>query len=223
MSETLVAVRGESVLEVEPEIATVMVTVDSQDKDRARALSSLDIRHRALLALLHEYEAATEAVTSGGVHVQPQFKDERTREKITGHLAARGVTVRITEFSVLGELLGRAAAVAAHRVDGPFWSLRDDSPVILQARTHAIHDAVQRARQYATALGGTITELREIADIGLGGGGERFGVPMAAGGISHAGRAAEPIEFDVTPAAQTVVGSVEARFTMAGADLAVVP
>ena len=54
MSEALVAVRGEAVLEVEPEIAKVIVTVESQDKDRGRALASLDARHRRLLDLAGE-------------------------------------------------------------------------------------------------------------------------------------------------------------------------
>jgi uncharacterized protein YggE len=222
MSDALVAVRGEAVLDVEPEIATVIVTVESQDKDRARALASLDSRHRGLLAVLEEYRAATETVDSGGVHVQPQFKDERTRGKITGHLAMRSVTVQITEFSVLGELLGRVVADAAFRVDGPYWSLQPDSPVILRARTDAVHDAVRRAREYAKALGGTITEVREVSDIGLGGAGA-FPMATPAAGMMHGTRSMESVEFDVTPVSQTVHGLVEARFTMTGADLSVVP
>jgi uncharacterized protein YggE len=222
MSDVLVAVRGEAVLDVDPEIATVIVTVESQDKDRARALAALDSRHRGLLAVLEGYRAAIETVDSGGVHAQPQFKDERTRGKITGHLAMRSVTVQVTEFSVLGELLGRVAADEAHRVDGPYWSLRPDSSVILRARTDAVHDAVRRAREYAKALGGTISEVREVSDIGLGGAGA-FPMAAPAAGMMHGTRSMESVEFDVTPVSQTVHGLVEARFTMTGADLSVVP
>jgi uncharacterized protein YggE len=222
MSDVLVAVRGEAMLDVEPEIATVIVKVESQDKDRVRALAALDSRHRGLLAGCEEYRAAIEAVDSGGVHVQPQFKDERIRGKVTGHLAMRSVTLRVTEFSVLGELLGRVAGDEAHRVDGPYWSLRPDSPVILRARTDAVHDAVRRAREYARAIGGTITGVREIADIGLGGAGA-FAMPAPTAGIVHGARSMELVEFDVTPVPQTVHGVVEARFTMTGADLSVVP
>jgi uncharacterized protein YggE len=222
MSDALVAVRGEAVLDVEPELATVIVTVESQDKDRTRALASLDALHRGLLAVCEEHRAAIETVDSSGVHVQPQFKDERTRGKVTGHLALRSVTVQVTEFSALGELLGRVAADAAFRVDGPYWSLRPDSPVILRARTDAVHDAVRRAREYAKALGGTISELREISDIGLGGAGA-FAMPSPAAGMVHGVRSMESVEFDVTPVSQTVHGLVEARFTMTGAVLSVVP
>jgi uncharacterized protein YggE len=221
MSDALVAVRGEVVLEVEPEIATVIVTVESQDKDRARALASLDAQHRSLLALVSENQAAMESVDSSRVHVSPQFKDERTRGKITGHLARRTVTFRVKDFSVLGDLLGRAAADEVRELDGPFWSLRSGSPAILQARTQAVHDAVHRARAYAAALGGTITDVREIADIGLGGNGNGFGGPVRAARFTGASMP-EPAEFDVTPVAQTVRAAVEARFTMTAPDLSIV-
>jgi uncharacterized protein YggE len=219
----LVAVRGESVLEVEPELAMVIVTVESQDKDRGRAIAALDARHRSLLALAGEYQSAVDAVESSRVHVAPQFKDERTRGRVTGHLARRTVTIRVSDFAVLGDLLGRAAADAVRELDGPFWSLRPDSPTILEARTQAVHDAVRRARAYAGAVGGQITEVREIADIGLGGGSESLhrNIGAAPARAMSAG-AAEPVDFDVTPVAQTVRASVEARFTMSGTDLSVV-
>ena len=223
MSEALVAVRGKAVLAVEPEIATVIVTVESQDKDRTRVLMSLDAQHRGLLALCGEYEAAIESVESSRVHVAPQFKDERTRGKVTGHIARRTVTVRVSDFAVLGDLLGRVAVGAVREMDGPFWSLQPDSPTILEARTQAVHDAVRRARAYAAALGGTIAEVLEIADVGLGGGAERYDRAAGAALRGKAARASDPIEFDVTPVAQTVRAAVEARFTMTAPDLSIVP
>jgi uncharacterized protein YggE len=223
MSEALVAVRGEAVLEVEPEIAMVIVTVESQDKDRGRAIASLDARHRSVLDLAGEYQSAIESVESSRIHVAPQFKDERTRGKVTGHLARRTVTIRVSDFSVLGDLIGRTAADAVRELDGPFWSLRPDSPKILEARTQAVHDAVHRARAYAGALGGTITDVREIADIGLGGGSEPYRRHVGAAAVmgSSAG-ASESLEFDVTPVAQTVRASVEARFMMSAPDLSII-
>lgn len=219
MSEALVAVRGETLLEVDPEIATVIVTVESQDKDRGRALASLDGQHRSVLALVEKYRSAVESTDSSRIHVEPQFKDDRTRGKVTGHLVRRTVTIRVTDFSVLGDVLGRLAADAVRELDGPFWALRPGSPTILEARTRAVHDAVSRARAYATALGGSITAVREIADIGLGGRGDLTGQPIAGRAMRHSGMAAEPVEFDVTPVPQTIRASVEARFTMTGADL----
>ena len=126
------------------------------------------------------------------------------------------MTVR--DFARLGELLAQVASQDLTEVDGPWWSLRPGSTADRDARAAAVQDALQRARDYASALGCEVTALVELADVGLLSDGLESHGPMrvmAAAGMATRFRGPdEPDEFtfDISPEKQVVRASVEARF-----------
>ena len=73
----LISVRGEAVLEVEPEIARLSVHVQSQEPDRRRALDRLTEHNRAALDLIGSYGDAVEKVETGGLVITPLVKYRR--------------------------------------------------------------------------------------------------------------------------------------------------
>lgn len=225
--EPVVSVRGEAVLEVEPEVATVRVTVAARDKERDRAIASLERRADVLSSLLARFGDAVERVETAAVHVSPQFKDNKPNEKIVGYVATMSSTVVVSDFAVLGDMVSELSSQELAEVAGPWWSLRPDSDRYRQARVAAAQDAVGRAREYAEALGGSLQGLVELADSGLlsdmGGPVEPPMVPAAAmrpaGAPRGAAPAAGPPPIDFSPARQVVRARVEGRFTMTAPDL----
>jgi uncharacterized protein len=214
-SEPVISVRGEAVLEVDPEIAVIRVMVTARDKDRRRALDLLTDRNHRLTALISGYGDAVEEVRSDPVHVAPELRDARGREKVAGYAAAAGLTLTVADLSVLGELVPRLADEDMVTVAGPSWRLRPASPAYRRARLAAARDATRRAREYAEAFGGQLAGLIQAADTGMLTEAEPRVMLSAA---RHAANVAmmddQGEEFDFFPAKQTVRASVEARFTM---------
>lgn len=127
------------------------------------------------------------------------------------------LTAELTDFTALGELTTRLADLELTRVDGPWWSLRPDSPAHRTARQQAVREAVQRAREYAEALDTTLTALVELADIGAEDA-HPIAVAAAPAMRSMAYGAAAPEEaapLDLEPERQHIYARVNARFTMA--------
>ena len=225
MDAPIVSVRGEAVMEVEPEIATLDVSVGAQDKDREDTLRSLDRRSSSVLALVESFGEAVEKVETAAVRIGPVFKDNKPRERIVGYTAVIRHTVQAVDFTRLGDLVSRLAEQEMVDVYGPRWALRRDSAVYRSAREAAARDAVERAREYASALGSRVSGLVELADSGLlseavvrGGGSGPYPIaPMAAAPaamrMSSAAVAPEPVTLDLEPVHQHVRASVEARFT----------
>jgi uncharacterized protein YggE len=81
-----------------------------------------------------------------------------------------------------------------------------------------VHEAVQRAREYAEALGTTLAALVELADIGAENA-QTYGAPQGRmRSMSFAGAGAEDAAaapLDLEPQRQQVYAQVNARFTMA--------
>jgi uncharacterized protein len=213
-AEPVLSVRGEAYLEVDPEIAIVWVTVMARDKDRNRSVDLLAKRSGLVTGAIKKFGEAVEKLESGQVSVRPEFSGGKPRERITGYVAQANLTVTIADFAILGDLVADVAGQELVAVTGPEWQLRQNSPVRRDARLAAAKDAMERAREYAEAFGGTITGLVEAADAGLLAPDRQ---PQRFVFSSRAAAATAPQsspEFDFEPAKQTVTAQVEARFTM---------
>jgi uncharacterized protein len=219
--ETMITVRGEAQLEVEPEIALLGVVVAARDRDRARAVQTLAARSHEIGDLISGYGEGVQRLESRPVRVQPVFKDGKVRNAPIGFIAQGGFSVTVSDFTVLGELVAALGSQDLVTLSGPAWELKPASPVYREVRLAAARDSIQRARDYAEAFGGRVTGLAEAADTGLlsgqSAGGQRF---VAARGMAARSPAAdEPVEIDLIPVTQTVYAQLEARFLMTGPTL----
>lgn len=211
-----IAVRGEARLEVDPELAHLTVTVTARGKDRRAALDDLTRRNTTALDLVKSYGDAVERLETGHFSLTPELAARGRGERVRTYLGTVRLTVEIADFAALGELTARLADLDLTRVEGPSWSLRPDSPVHREARQQAVREAVQRAREYAEALGTTLVALVEIADLGTESHQPYPAAPGRMRSMSFAGAAEDTsAALDLEPQRQEIHAAVNARFTMA--------
>jgi uncharacterized protein len=203
--QPLVSVRGESIREVPPELAVFSVTVSARDKDRQNTLTRLTDRAAQLRTALDDYPDAIEHRETTGVQVHPELK--RGGERILAYVGSVTTTVTVTDFSVLGELLLRLANEEQTAVSGPWWQLRPGSTAGAEVRKAAIDDALNRAREYADAVGARVDRLVEILDDDTGRGPQ----PMMRAVALSAGGPEMDLNLDIDPQHQTVQAAVIVR------------
>jgi uncharacterized protein YggE len=208
------AVRGEARLEVDPEIARLGITVEARGTDRRSALEDLTRRNAAVLDTVRSYGEAVEKLETGAFVITPELAHKGRGERVRAYGGRVQVTATLGDFTALGELVTRLADLDLTAVTGPWWALRPDSPAHREARQQAVREAVQRAREYAGALGVEPVALVELADEGA-----ETAVPVAAarpaspGAFARSAEAAPPL--DLEPRRQIVCARVNARFIMA--------
>ncbi|WP_030169625.1 SIMPL domain-containing protein [Spirillospora albida] len=212
----LISVRGEAVLEVEPEIARLTVHVQSREDDRRRALDRLVERNERCLELVRSYGDAVERLETGGLVVTPLLKYRRREGDVRAYQGTVQIGVTVSDFTVLGELVTRLGDLERTAVHGPDWALRPGSDVYARAARQAVHEAVARARGYADALGCRLTGLVELSDENLARAEPEHVAFAAAYGTTGAD---EPEALALEPETQTVRAAVEARFTTTAPDL----
>ncbi|MFD2093586.1 SIMPL domain-containing protein [Blastococcus deserti] len=208
-----VLVRGEVLLQVEPELAEVAVTVRARARDRETALERCRAAQERVTAVAVAAGDAVESVETTAVSVHLEVRDRRAPGEPVATVQTRLTVARLDAVGELVVALGRLDDV---EVSGPRWRLRPDSPAVERARLDAVRDAVHRARQYARAFGAELTELLEVSDAGLGG-----GLRVAVASASMARFEDSELDLDLTPPRQEVHGAVEVRFAMSAPDLEV--
>ncbi|MFF9348552.1 SIMPL domain-containing protein [Streptomyces sp. NPDC014734] len=218
-----VAVRGEARIDVDPETARIAITVSTRGKDRRTALEGLTHRNNTVLEIVRTYGPAIERLETGTLSITPELTPRSRDEKIRAYHGRVHIIAVLNDFTALGELTTRIADLDMTRVDGPWWSLRPDSPAHAAARRQAVHEAVQRAREYADALGSHLTALVELADLGAENTTPAPPLPAAPGGLRGSARhGAAPDTapaLDLEPQRQTVHAQVNARFNMSPPEL----
>ncbi|MCX4968710.1 SIMPL domain-containing protein [Streptomyces sp. NBC_00654] len=212
-------VRGEAHLEADPEIARITITVTARGTDRRTALDDLTRRNTQAIDLIKSYGDAVEKLETGTLSVSPELTRHGRGERIRAYHGHVQLTATLTDFTALGELTARLADHELTRVDGPWWDLRPHSPVHAAARRQAVHEALQRAREYAEALNTRLGALLELTDTDTGPGRRpaRAGfahraVPFSAAASTEMADAATPI--DLEPVRQNIDAQVEASFTL---------
>ncbi len=202
--------RGEAVLEVDPETATFAVTVRVIERKRDDAISALNERRAYVRRVFDSFDAALERRETSSMWIQPKVKGRD--EKQTGFAATLRSKLVVKDLAVTAELAGQLGAIDDLSLDGPSWGLRPQSDVYREVRQAATRDAVTRARDYATVLGASLVALVELADTGLLTEGVVHAAPMYAMAMRSDGGQPEPTSIDLEPARQTVRASGEARF-----------
>ncbi|MER5412357.1 SIMPL domain-containing protein [Streptomyces virginiae] len=211
-----VAVRGEARIEVDPEIARIGITVSARGTDRRTALEDLTRRNNAALDLIKSYGDPVEKLETGAFSITPELTRHGRAERVRAYHGRVHITAELSDFTTLGELTTRLADLELTEVDGPWWALRPTSPAHGRARRQAVLEAVQRAREYAEALGANLAALVELADLGAENAAPFTPAPgtgmrtMAFSATEDAG----PPPLDLEPQRQTVYAQVNARFTM---------
>ena len=221
-SPPLLSVRGEAVLEVPPEVVQLTITFAARDPKRERALELLSRRNQECLDLLKGYGDAVEKVETSGLAVYPELRPGGRREQVRTYRGTVRIDVTVVDFAVVGDLVARAAEGEMASLGGPWWRLRPTSPAHRRVRQEAARDAITRAREYAEAVGATLTGLVELADEGLltEARARSGGVAVAAPALARGQAAAyEPPPIDLEPQVQVLRATVAARFTVTPAAL----
>ncbi|MEW2059329.1 SIMPL domain-containing protein [Streptomyces sp. NPDC007002] len=212
-----VTVRGEAHLEVDPEIAHITITLTARNTDRRTTLDDLTRRNTTTLDLIKSHGDTVEKLETGTLTIRPELARHGRGERIRAYHGSIQLTATLSDFTALGELVARLADQELTRIDGPWWALRPTSPHHAAARRQAVHEALQRAREYAEALDTRIGALLELSDTGTTGGPAFATAAYGGAGAlrsAHVETAADAAPVDLEPVRQNVDAQVEAAFTL---------
>jgi uncharacterized protein YggE len=206
----IVVARGEAVREVPPEQAVVTVQSESKGRSRESVLERLTERSAAIGAVLDQFTAAIERRESAGLHIRPQLK--RRGEEVLAYHGSIATRVIVTDFTVLGDLVLRLGGEELTTVSGPWWQLRPDTRAGAEVRRAAVADALERAAEYAAAVGAQVDRLVEITDaFGEGG----YGIVAGGGASAFRAKGAEDgPSLELEPELQTVQAQVRVTVTI---------
>jgi uncharacterized protein len=209
-SDPQLAVRGEHVRQVDPEIAHVVVDLAARAATKEEVVEQLRERTQWMRSVIDGFAQDIERVDTAVFRVYPIF-DPHVADTPAGYAGTIRTKLTIGDPGHVGEIVSQLSLGHMSQVVALEWALRETSQVHREIRMAAVREALRRARDYAAALGSELTGVIELRDVGL-----RAYDPSGARrqGYQQATEERPGHQFDFDPAVQTVSVQVEARFTM---------
>ena len=191
-------VTGEGFALAKPDMASITVGVTSQGTTAAEALADNTTKMTAVMDAIKGVGIEERDVQTNNFSVNPNYsppdKDKPDEPaKIVGYTVSNNVTVQVRDLTKLGTALDTfVTGAGANTVYGISFDFADPTPLLDDARKHAIADAKAKAKLMADAAGVTLGPVQTISESGSSApvpmmkqvyamDGARSAVPIAAG------------------------------------------
>ena len=175
-----ITVDGIGFAEVEPDRATIRMSIIARDQKRAAAQKrAADVTNR-VLKMTDRMDIARDQVDTTGASVRPDYRWNREKEEqeLRGYIAERQIAVEIDDLEKLGVLVEGAVSSGVNQVSPPQLDSRKRRETYRRALRAAAEDAKANALQLADTLG---ARLGHVISINSGTNAPRPPTPHAAG------------------------------------------
>jgi uncharacterized protein len=163
------SIAGHAEVHAVPDAALVSTGVVTEGETAAAALKSNSAALAKVVDAIRSSGVEGRDLQTSGLSLQartyrPEKPSATDRPRIIGYTAANEVTLRVRDLAKLGDLLDKATAAGANRIDGIELVVSNQEALLDEARRKAVADAKDKADLYAQAAGFTLGKVMSLAE-----------------------------------------------------------
>jgi uncharacterized protein len=197
-------------VEVAPDTATISAGVTTDAPTATEALRQNSAEMQKVVARIKALGIAPKDIQTTGINLSPRYDYDQTTQRpiFRGYQASNRVSATLRKIEDTGRVLDALVAAGATDLNGPSFSIADDTAATDQARKRAVARANAQAKSYATMLGYDGAKVRAITE-------SIAGVPMpyenskARMAVNEVAATAAPVEPGMVSAGVNVTITYE--------------
>lgn len=138
-----------------PDTAMFSTGVETRAKTATEALRENSVQARAVINRLKSLGIAEKDIQTTGINLRADYDyDQESRQnRFVGYVVSNQVSATVHDIDRLGEILDAVVSSGATNLNGPSFSISDDSKVKDLARERALANGKTRAMSYARVEG----------------------------------------------------------------------
>ncbi len=209
-----ITVTGTGEVSLAPDMATIVIGIQSEGEDAATALDEASAATLAILSRLDAEGIDAADVRSGAVRLQPRYSNSvlSSGQQIIGYRAVNTVQVEVLDLDQLGRLLSTLVGDGANRLDRVSFGLQDPTAAMDEARSLAVAEAIRRAALYAQAADVAVGDVLSISEQGGGSYRALHAEPVV---IAEMAQSAPSLDVPVAPGEIDLNASINMVFAIA--------
>ncbi|RNJ61845.1 MAG: DUF541 domain-containing protein [Porphyrobacter sp. IPPAS B-1204] len=142
-------------IDVAPDTATIGAGVTTEAATATEALRQNSAEMQTVIARIKALGVAEKDIQTTGINLNARYDyDQQTQRQVfRGYMASNRVSVILRKIDDTGRVLDALVAAGANDLNGPSFSIDDDTAAKDEARKRAVARAGAQAKAYAMMLG----------------------------------------------------------------------
>ena len=166
LADTKITVSGSGNVLVPADTAVISLGISARDRDVLKAQQKANETIAAIRTVLTENGIAPEDINTGYVNIFAMYDYNGETEEITAYNANSTLSIRVTDMTMIGNVIDLAFGAGANMLNGIEFSASDTEEACAKALRLAVQEARAKAEVLADASGLKITGMKEIAEGG---------------------------------------------------------
>jgi hypothetical protein len=159
---------GNAEVHAAPDAVMVMTGVLTEADTAAAALKANSATLAKVLDVIRSAGVEAKDLQTSGLSLAPRYQLDKLssgdRQRIIGYTAVNEISVRVRDLAKVGDLLDKATAAGANRIDGIDFIISNQEGLLEEARQKAVADAKGKADLYARAAGFTLGKVMSLTE-----------------------------------------------------------
>jgi hypothetical protein len=159
-----VTAQGNGTVSAIPNQAVMSFSVSAQAKDAKSALDKVSGKASSISSAIKKAGVAEKDIQTANVSVDAQYANSTgpRQPAIVGYQASLSVTAKVRDLASLSKVIGAASAAGIDNINGPTFSIAEDSTYRQQAISKAVDDARTTAAAMAKAAGKSLGDVVSV-------------------------------------------------------------
>jgi uncharacterized protein len=157
------------IVRARPDQATISSGVRTVAATAVEAMAQNAKQMTSLIAAIKAKGVKADDIQTSGISLSPEYDYNNVQPgkspRFVGYAVSNTVNVTTTKIDTLGTLLDTMVAAGGNQIQGPTFSITDNSALIAKATQQAIKQADTRAQQYAANTGFARARLLTLSEV----------------------------------------------------------
>lgn len=142
-----IKVNGSATVKAEPDKAIVSIGVITEDLSLEKAQRENSTKVNAIIMGLYAASIPKKDITTSIYDIQPQYDFVDGKQEFRGYRVANILAVSIRNLSKVGEIIDKAVANGANRVDNIAFTIENSASYYNRALELAVKDTIEKAKE----------------------------------------------------------------------------
>ena len=148
-----IAISAEGKVTALPDIATISVGVQTENKAVSAAQKENSTKMNAIIEKVKSFSVAAEDIKTSNYSIYPQYDYVNGRQIERGYMVTQNIDVKVRNLDKIGEILAAVGDLGANQVGGVSFTIDEPEDLRQQARLKALEAAKKKAQALADASG----------------------------------------------------------------------
>jgi hypothetical protein len=148
-----IAISAEGKVTALPDIATISVGVQTENKAVSAAQKENSTKMNAIIEKVKSFSVAAEDIKTSNYSIYPQYDYVNGRQVERGYMVTQNIDVKVRNLDKIGEILAAVGDLGANQVGGVAFTIDEPEDLRQQARLKALEAAKKKAQALADASG----------------------------------------------------------------------